>query len=152
MVQFECPRVRNPLVSFTFGVHCGVSISQYAGKGRCCMWPVNKVEIHIAKTGFVDCKWSNLNALGSINPWCYSLLGYIEGCPFHSMQEKGSAASGLWIKWKFILQKQVSWTAKNPTWMPQGQSPLGAIYFWGTLLGALFSVCRKREMLHVACK
>ena len=36
--------------------HCGVSASQYAGKGICCMWPVNKVEIHLAKMGFVDCK------------------------------------------------------------------------------------------------
>ena len=57
MVQFECPRVIYPLVSFTFGVHCGVSISLYAGKGKCCMWPVNKVEIHLAKIGFMDCKF-----------------------------------------------------------------------------------------------
>ena len=56
MIQFECPRVNHPLVLFTFGMHSGESISQYAGNGKCCIWPVNKVEIHIAKTGFVDCK------------------------------------------------------------------------------------------------
>ena len=42
MIQFECPRVIYPLVSFTFGVHCGESISLYAGKGNCCIWPVNR--------------------------------------------------------------------------------------------------------------
>ena len=151
MIQFECPRVNHPLVLFTFGVHWGVSISLYAGKGKCCMWPVNKVEIHFAKIGFVDCKWPNLNAPGSYTPRCHSLLGSIVGCPFHSMQEKGNAASGLWIKWKFILQKQVSWTAKNPIWMPQGHTPLGVSHFLGTLWGVLFTVCRKRELLHLAC-
>ena len=105
MVHFECANVIHPLVSFTFVLHCGVSISLYAGKGKCCMWPVNKVEIHIAKIGFMDCKWPNLNAPGSYTPWSHSLLGYIVGCPFHCMQEKGNAACGLLIKWKFILQK-----------------------------------------------
>ena len=59
------------------------------------MWPVNKGEIHFAKIGFVDSKWSNLNAPGSYTPWCHSLLGYIVGSPFHSMQEKGNVAYGL---------------------------------------------------------
>ena len=151
MIQFECPRVIYPLVLFNIWVHCWVSISLYAGKGICCIWPVNKVEIHFAKIGFMDCKWSNLNAPGSYTPCCYSIFGYIVGCPFHRMQEKGTAASGLLIKWKFILQKQVLWTANDPIWMPQGQSPLGAIHFWGTLRGVHFTVCRKSEMLHVDC-
>ena len=151
MVQFEYLRVIHPLVSLNFGVHWGVSLSLHAGKGKCCMWAVNKVEIHFAKIGFMDCKWSNLNAPGSYTPWCYSLLGYIVGCPFHCMQEKGTAASGLLIKWKFILQKRVSWTANDPIRMPQGHIPLGAIHFWGTLLGVHFTVCRKREMLHLDC-
>ena len=74
MVQFECPMVILPLVPFTFGVHCGVSISLYAGKGKCCIWPVNKVEIHFAKIGLVDCKWPNLKTqclkpLGMIHFW-----------------------------------------------------------------------------------
>ena len=56
MVQFECPRVIHPLLLFTFGVIFWMSISQYAGKGRCCIWPVNKVEIQLAKMGFLDCK------------------------------------------------------------------------------------------------
>ena len=64
-----------------------------------------KVEIHFAKIGFVDCKWSNLNAPGSYTPWCHSLLGSTVGCPFPLMQEKGNAACGLLIMWKFILKK-----------------------------------------------
>ena len=31
--------------------------------------------------------------------------------PFLCTQEKGNAACGLLIEWKFILQKWVSWTA-----------------------------------------
>ena len=65
MVQLECPRVIYPLVLFTFGVYCGVPFSLHAGKGKCCMWPVKKVEIPASKKGFVDCKWSNSNAPGS---------------------------------------------------------------------------------------
>ena len=57
-----------------------------AGKGKCCMWLVRKVEISIVKIGFVDCKWSNSNAPGSYNPCCPSLLGSIVGYPFHCMQ------------------------------------------------------------------
>ena len=45
MVQFECVRVIHPLVSFSFRVSCGVPFSQHAGKGKCCIWLVNKVEI-----------------------------------------------------------------------------------------------------------
>ena len=150
MVQFECPRVIYPLVLFTFGVHCEVSISLYAGKGKCCMWPVTKVKIHFAKIGYLDCKWSNLNA-SVIYPWCHSLLGYFVVCPFHCMQEKGNAASGWLIKWKFILKKWVSWTANDPIRMVRGHIPLGVIHFWGQFWTALFTGCRKREMLHVAC-
>ena len=105
MVQFECPRVKHPLVSFTFGSSVGCPFPLHAGKGKCCMWPVNKVEIHFAKIDFLDSKWSNLNALGSSTPWCHSLLGLVWGVPFPCMQEKGNAACGLLIKWKFILQK-----------------------------------------------
>ena len=52
------------------------------------MWPVKKVEIHLCKTGFVDSKWSNLNAPGSYTPWCQSLLRSTVGCPFLCMQER----------------------------------------------------------------
>ena len=103
MVQFERPKVTHPLVSFIFGVHYGVYL--HAGKGKCCMWSVKKVEIHLAKIGCVDCKWSSLNAPRSYTPWSHSLLGYIVRCPFHSMQEMGNAACGLLKKWKSIVQK-----------------------------------------------
>ena len=45
MVQLECPRVIHPLVSLTFGVHCGVPFPLDAGKGKCCMWLLKKMEI-----------------------------------------------------------------------------------------------------------
>ena len=56
MIQFECPRIIHPFVSSTFGVHCGVPFSLYAGKEKCCMWLVKKVEIHFAKMGFLNFK------------------------------------------------------------------------------------------------
>ena len=41
-------------------------------------------------SGFVDCKWFNLNAPGSYTPWCHPLLGSaVVGFPFLYMQEKG---------------------------------------------------------------
>ena len=67
------------------------------------------------------------------------------------MQEKGNAARGMLKEWKFSFQKYVSWAANGPIRMPQGHIPLGAIHLWGPLSGALSTVCRKREMLHVAC-
>ena len=92
MVQFECPGVINPFVSFTFGFHCGVPFSLDAGNGKCCMWLVNKVDIHFEKVYFVDCKRSNWNAPGSYTPWCHSFLGSTVKCPFLGMQEKGNDA------------------------------------------------------------
>ena len=94
MVQFKCPRVIYPLVSFTFGSTVGCPFPLHAGKGECCMWPVKEVEIHDAKMGFVDFKWSNLNAPGSYTPWCHSLLESNVGCPFLCMQEKENPAFG----------------------------------------------------------
>ena len=104
MIQFECPRVIHPLVSFTFGVNSGLPFSLDAGKGKCCMWPFKKVEIHYAKIGFGDSKCANSNSPGSYTPWCHSLLESTEGCPFLWMQEKRKAACGLLIKWKSIMQ------------------------------------------------
>ena len=47
------------------------------------MWPVNKVENHFAKIGFVDCKWSNLNAPGSYTcPLVSFTFGVNSGLPF----------------------------------------------------------------------
>ena len=98
MVQFECPKVMHPLMSSPFGVHCGVPFSLHIGKGKSCIRPVKKLEIHFAKIGFVDCKWSNLNAPGSYTPCCHPLLGSTVGCPFLCMQEKGNTACCLLIK------------------------------------------------------
>ena len=52
MVQFECPSVIHPLLSFTFGVRCGMSFSLDAGKGKRCMrkWPPTKREPGVQKS------------------------------------------------------------------------------------------------------
>ena len=121
MVQFKCPRVIYPLVSFTFGSTVGCPFPLHAGKGECCMWPVDEVELYMPKISSMGCKWSNLNAPGSYFPRCHSLLGPLWVVPFLCMQEKGNAAWGLLIKWQFILQKQISLTAIDPIWMPQSQ-------------------------------
>ena len=59
-IQFECPRVVHYLMSLTFEGNCGVPFSLHAGKWECCMWPIEKVEIHFSKKCLVDCNWSNL--------------------------------------------------------------------------------------------
>ena len=53
-------------------------------------------------------------------------------------------------KVEIYLAKYVLLTAVGPIWMPQGHMPLGDIHFWGPLLGAFFSACRKMEILHMA--
>ena len=42
IAPLECPRVRNPLVSFNFGAHYGLPFFLHGGKGKCCMWLVKK--------------------------------------------------------------------------------------------------------------
>ena len=56
----------------------GLPFSLDAGKGKCCMWLVNKVKISFEKVGFIASKWFNLNAPA---PWC-PFLGSTVGCPF----------------------------------------------------------------------
>ena len=93
MTQFDYPQghKHKAMVSFTFRVYSEVPFSLYAGNGK-CRWLVNKAEIDFAKISFVDCKWSNLNAPLSYNPWCHSLLVFIVECPFALIQEKGNVA------------------------------------------------------------
>ena len=71
-----------------FGSYCRASFSLHAGKGKCCMWNVNKVEIHFTEMVFMDSKCPNLNAPGSYTTWCQSILGSTVGCPFLCMQER----------------------------------------------------------------
>ena len=127
MVQFECPRVIHPLVSLTFGVHCGMPFSLYAVKGKCCMWPVNKVEIYLWKMGFMDCKWSNLNAPGSYTPWCHSLLGSTVGCPFLCMLEKGMLHMSV-NKVEIYFSKIGFVDCWGSNLNAQGHAPLGVIH------------------------
>ena len=86
-----------------------------------------------------------------MHPLLLYTFGVHYGVPFSVDAGKGSTAYGLWIKLKSILKTWASWTANGPIWMAQGHTPLGVIHFWGPLWGALFSACRKREVLHVAC-
>ena len=73
VIQLECHRDINPSVTFTSGDHCGVPFSMHTGKGKCCMWLFNKVEIYFPKKGFIDSKMSNLIAPGSNTHWCRPL-------------------------------------------------------------------------------
>ena len=68
----------------------------HARKGKVASLAFEKVDIYLRKIGFVDCTWSNFNVPGTYAPWSHSLLRSTVGCPFPSMQEKGSAASGFW--------------------------------------------------------
>ena len=130
-IYFVSFRVIHPLASFTFGVHCRMSLSLHAGKGMLHV-SVNRVKIYFSKIGFVSCKWSNLIAPGSYTPWCHSLVGSTVGCPFLCMQEKVCC---MWvsIEWKFSFQKEVLWAANGPIWLSQVHTPLGVIHFWGPL-------------------
>ena len=144
MVQFECHRDTHPLLSFNFGVHCGLSFFLDAGKWKCCIWTANNMEIYFTKIGFLDCKWSNLNAPGSHTPWCHSFLGSTEGCPLLCMQEKGLlhvACEKVEIYSSKIGFVDSKWSNLNT---PGSYTP------WCPLYVALFSGCRKREVLHVA--
>ena len=58
-----------------FVTFMGLPFSLDAGEGKFCMWLVNNVEIDFEKVGFIDSKWSYLNAPKSYTPWCHSLLG-----------------------------------------------------------------------------
>ena len=74
MAKLEWRKNVQPLVPFTFGVCCMVSFSLHAGKEKCCMWLVKKVEICFPKIGFMSSKRSNLIAwvppnLGLIYFW-----------------------------------------------------------------------------------
>ena len=71
----------------------------HARKGKCCIWPVEKMEIYFPKIGFVDCKMP-----GSYTPLSYSVWRSIMECSFPCMQEKGNTACGLLKKGKFIFQ------------------------------------------------
>ena len=60
----------------------------WSGSIECCMWPFNKEYIHFSKIGFVDSKWSSLNAPGSYTSRSHSLLGSIMECPFSCMLKR----------------------------------------------------------------
>ena len=107
-------------VSFTFGV----PFPQYVGKGKC--WSTSsmifgalssawrkrellhaghyKVEIYFPKIGFMDCKFSNLNATGSCAPWCHALCGPL-WVLFPLDAGKGNCYMWVIKKWKDIFPK-----------------------------------------------
>ena len=62
MDQLECPRVICPLVSIPFGVT--YSLYSVCRKKEMLHMSEIKVEIYVPKVGFMDYKWSNLNAPG----------------------------------------------------------------------------------------
>ena len=50
----------------------GLPYSLHPGKGKCCMWPVNKEGMYFSKLDSVACNWFNLNDPGSYTPGCHS--------------------------------------------------------------------------------
>ena len=48
-VHFECSRVIHLIVSITFGVYCGDSLSLHAGKREMLHVACKKLEIHLGK-------------------------------------------------------------------------------------------------------
>ena len=115
MVLFECPRVKYHLVSFIFGVHCRVPFSLHAGKWKCCMWLVNKVEIFFAKIDFINSKWSSLNAPGQGAPRVINhLVSFSFGVhcrvPFSLLAGKGKWCMCLVNKVEIYLNHLVSFT------------------------------------------
>ena len=78
-----------PLALIHFGDPLWRAHSPACWKMECCMWPVKEVEIHFAKISFVDCKWSNLNVLGSYTSSSPSLWGSIMECSLPCMVENG---------------------------------------------------------------
>ena len=113
-----------------------------------------KVETCSWKIGFVNWKWSNLNAPESYTQLPFFTFGVtIESD--HSLKAnsvhtiKGNAACGLLIEWKSNLQKWVSWT---PLVQFEIYYPLYCLQFLIPLLSALFLACRKRKILHLCFK
>ena len=123
-----------PLWSFIFRVHCRVSLSLHADKGKCCMWHVNKVKICYLKLGHVDSKWSNLNTQGYLIPLMVFNFGVHCRVSLSLHAGKGNAACEMLSKWNSTVEKKVLWTANRPTRMPQLLSPVNA--------------CRSREESH----
>ena len=83
-LDLNAPVSYTPWCHSLLGSITKVPFFQHAGKGKCCMWIVNKMEIYFAKIGFIDCKWSNLNRPSSYTPWCLdSLLVSTLECPLY---------------------------------------------------------------------
>ena len=49
---------------------------------------VNKVEIYFSKIGFVDCKWSNLNAQGHLPLGAIHFWGTLWGVHFTACRKR----------------------------------------------------------------
>ena len=82
MVQFECPRYRNPCVSFTL---VWIPFSHFQAlllplSGVIDYWTpsmkVKKLEISWNKINLTGCKWSNFNAPGIETPLSYILIPF----------------------------------------------------------------------------
>ena len=79
-----------------FRIHYRIPFSLHAGKGNCCMWLVNNVEIHFRKICFMVPKWTNLNVPWSYTHWCHSLLGSSPLCDCPRVElNSGPRCSGL---------------------------------------------------------
>ena len=142
MVQFDCPRVIHPLVSST----CAVSFSLYAGNRKCCMWLVNKEEIHFAKLCIMVLLWTQNGQIwlpqGS---YIACFLGSTVGGPILCQHEKENAACVLYCRFHTLQVAQFD--------CPRAiQTLLSFPFAFGATVCVTYSNWMKREMLQVACQ
>ena len=107
MVQFECPRHQNLLVSSFSGVG-RIPFSDYwpsgGNKNGLPSMKVDKLENYQNKSGSTGCKWSSLNAPGTGNPLSHSVLK-LDDFPFPLLAQWGSKK---WLpcSWARIMTKE----------------------------------------------
>ena len=128
MVQFECPMVRNPFISFTFGdfpffhfppLLLRPFLSLRLGK------KVGKLHSKISLTGY---KWSSLNAPRSQTTWCHLffksslshflalLLPSLLSLHYKEMVYFGCLGKKVEIFWNKISLTVCKWSSLNAPW------------------------------------
>ena len=97
---------------------------------------VKKLTFFLNKSGLKGCKWSRMDAPGTGNPLCHSILKLGE-FPFPIYWPSGVLRIGLpvWKRksWKTFKTKVAQRVANGPDWMSLALKPLCLIQFWSWL-------------------
>ena len=122
MVLLPGLRVIQLLVSLTFGDPSRLSLFLFSLLQSACM--VMEM-LHVAwswsghlfsKNRPVGLQMAQLECRRVIQTHSVILFWGPLGVPFLCMQDKGNAACGLIIKWKYVFQKYVYWAPNGATW------------------------------------